>query len=137
MQLTRIDRWLKEKFVYEIQILTLRQCEDVPPGVKETELPEKPGRRFKYLYTTGSNSAAEKLLTGLKEGNQMFSTKVADKDAWWVQFIAPEGKSPTWYLVSVFATMGLLTPVVIWVRGLLQSPEFMKNLEEAKRIFQG
>jgi hypothetical protein len=33
--------------------------------------------------------------------------------------------------------MGLLTPVVIWVRGLLQSPEFMKNLEEAKKILQG
>jgi hypothetical protein len=81
--------------------------------------------------------AAEKLLAELKEGNQMFSTKVVEKEAWWVEFISPEGKSVSWYLVSVFATMGLLTPVVIWVRGLLQSPEFMKNLEEAKKILQG
>lgn len=137
MQLTRLDRWLKEKFVYQIQILTLRRAEDVPRGVKETELPEKPGRRFQYLYTTGSHDAAERLLDGLKEGNQMFNTKVVDKDAWWVQFIAPEGKSATWYVVSVFATMGLLTPIVIWVRGLLQSPEFMKNVEEARKILQG
>lgn len=137
MQLTRIDRWLRETFVYQIQILTLRQCENVPTSVKEIELPEKPGRRFKYLYTTGSSTAADKLLTALKEDNQMFSTKVAEREAWWVQFIAPEGKSATWYLVSVFATMGMLTPVVIWVRGLLNSPEFMKNLEEAKKILQG
>jgi hypothetical protein len=137
MQLTRFDRWLKEKFVYQIQILTLRPCENVPNGVVEVELPEKPGRRFKHLYTTGSSVAAEKLLAELKEGNQMFSTKVVEKEAWWVEFISPEGKSVSWYLVSVFATMGLLTPVVIWVRGLLQSPEFMKNLEEAKKILQG
>lgn len=137
MQLTRLDRWLKDKFVYQIQILTLSRCEDVPGGIKEIELPEKPGRRFKFLYTTGNSTAAEKLLTGLKEGNQMFSTKVVDREAWWVQFIAPEGKSATWYVVSVFATMGLMTPVVIWVRSLLQSPEFMKNLEDAKRIMEG
>lgn len=137
MQLTRFDRWLKDKFVYQIQILTLRPCEEVPKEVKEIELPEKPGRRFKYLYTTGNSTAADKLLQDLKEGNQMFSTKVVDREAWWVQFIAPEGKSATWYLVSVFATMGLLTPVVIWVRGLLRSPEFMKNVEEALEILKG
>lgn len=137
MQLTKIDRWLKETFVYQIQILTLRKCENVPDGVNEVELPEKPGRRFKYLYTTGKNAAAEKLLAALKEGNQMFSTKVTDKDAWWVQFIAPEGKSPTWYVLSVFASMGLLTPIVVWVRGLLQSPEFMRNLEDARKIMGG
>lgn len=137
MQLTRIDRWLKDKFVYQTQILTLSVCEDVPKGVKQIELPEKPGRRFKYLYTTRSSSAAEKLLTGLKEKNQMFNTKIVDREAWWVEFIAPEGRSPTWYVVSVFAFMGALTPVVIWVRGLLQSPEFMRNFEEAKEILRG
>lgn len=137
MQLTRIDRWLKEKFVYQIQILTLRPSGDVPKGVKEIELPEKPGRRFKFLYTTGNSAAADRLLTGLKEENQMFNTKVVDKEAWWVEFVAPEGKSVTWYLVSVFVLMALLTPVVIWVRGLLQSPEFMKNLEDAKKVLEG
>lgn len=137
MQLTRIDRWLKEKFVYEIQILTLRQADGLPKSISETELPEKPGRRFKYLYRTRKAKAAEKLLSDLKENNQMFSTKVVDSDAWWVQFVAPEGRSVTWYLTSVFVMMGALTPVVIWVRSLIQSPEFMKNLEEAKEILKG
>ncbi|MEP2775205.1 MAG: hypothetical protein ABJQ29_02095 [Luteolibacter sp.] len=137
MQLTRIDRWLKEKFVYEIQIFTLRPSENVPRKVREIELPEKPGRRYRCLYKTNDAKAAERLLVDLKENNQMFSTKVVDKDAWWVQFIAPEGKSPTWYVTSVFILMAMLTPVVIWVRSLMASPEFMENFEEAKKLFFG
>ena len=137
MQLTRIDRWLKEKFVYEIHILTLRRGDDVPAGIRETELPEKSGRRFRFLYTTGSSKAAETFLQSLKEQNQMFSTKVVDKDGWWVQFIAPEGKSPSWYVASVFILMGMLTPVVIWIRGLIQNPEFIKNFWESVEIFKG
>ena len=137
MQLTRIDRWLKEKFVYEIQILTLREADKVPAGVRVIDLPEKPGRRFKHLYTTSRPQAAERLLASLKEQNQMFTTKVVDKDGWWIQFIAPEGKSPTWYVTSVFLLMGILTPVVIWLRGLLQSPEFIKNVKESLEILKG
>jgi len=137
MQLTRIDRWLKEKFVYEIQILTLRPSEHVPSSVREIELPEKPGRRYRFLYTTNDAKAAEMLLTSLKEQNQMFTTTVVDKDAWWVQFIAPEGKSPTWYVASVFILMGGLTPVVIWIRGVLMDPEFIKNAKESLEILKG
>ncbi len=137
MQLTRIDRWLKEKFVYEIQILTLRQAEDVPAGIREVDLPEKPGRRFRYLYITSKAQAAERLLKNLKEQNQMFTTKVVDKDAWWVQFIAPEGRSPTWYVASVCILMAALTPVVVWLRGLLQDPEFLKNAAESLETLKG
>ncbi len=137
MQLTRIDRWLKEKFVYEIQILTLREAGDVPGGIRHIDLPEKPGRRFRHLYTTSNASAAERLLESLKEQNQMFTTKVVDKEGWYVQFIAPEGKSPTWYVASVFILMAILTPVVIWLRGLIQSPEFIKNVKESLEILKG
>ncbi|WP_411827115.1 hypothetical protein [Luteolibacter sp. AS25] len=137
MQLTRIDRWLKEKFVYEIHILTLRPVEYLPRGIRTIDLPEKPGRRYKHLYTTSNAKMAQVLLTDLKENNQMFSTKVVDKDDWWVQFIAPEGKSATWYVVSVFILMGLATPFVVWIRGLLSDPEFIKNAKESLEILKG
>ncbi len=137
MQLTRIDRWLKEKFVYEIQIFTLRQGEQIPPGVRERALPEKSGRRFKFIYTTSNASAAERFLDRLKEQNQMFTTKVVDKEGWWVQFIAPEGKSPTWYVVSVFILMACATPVVVWLRGLVQDPDFMQNVRDSIEILKG
>ena len=137
MQLTRFDRWLKEKFVYQTQILTLRRCENIPKRVFEVELPEKSGRRYRFLYTTGDREAADKLIAELKEASQMFATKIVEKEAWWVDFVSPEGKSVTWYLTSVFVSMAALTPVVIWVRGLLQDPEFLKNLEGAKEIIRG
>ncbi|MFD2257789.1 hypothetical protein ACFSSA_13995 [Luteolibacter algae] len=137
MQLTKFDRWLKEKFVYEIQILTLRPLDNVPKHIRHIELPEKPGRRYKHLYTTGRAKAANEMLAGLKENNQMFTTKVVDKKAWWVEFVAPKGKSVTWYLVSVFLMMGGLAPVIIWIRGLLQNPEFMKNMKESLEILRG
>lgn len=137
MQLTRIDRWLKEKFVYEIQILTLRSCAEIPSRIREIELPEKPGRRYRFLYTTSDSGAAEKLLNNLKEQNQMFTTKVVDKEGWWVQFIAPEGKSPTWYVVSVVLFMAALAPLVIWLRSLLNDPEFIKNAKESLEILKG
>lgn len=137
MQLTRIDRWLKERFVYEIQILTLREASALPSKVRKIKLPEKPGRRYQFLYTTGSADAADRLLALLKEENQMFTTRVVDKDAWWVDFIAPEGRSVTWYVVSAFILMGALTPVVVWIRSLIQSPEFMKNLVESLELLKG
>ena len=137
MQLTRFDRWLKETFVYETQILTLRPAEVIPRKIRQVELPEKAGRRYKHLYTTGNAKAADALLKSLRDENQMFTTKIVDKDAWWVQFMAPEGKSPSWYLISVFLLMAGLTPVVIWIRGLLQSPEFIKNMQDTLEIIKG
>lgn len=137
MQLTRIDRWLKETFVYEIQIYTLREAPAPPGKIRHIDLPEKSGRRFKHLYTTNDPVAAEKLLIKLKEENQMFTTKVVDKDGWWVQFIAPEGRSPTWYVVSAFLFMALATPLVIWIRSLLADPEFIQNVKDTFETLKG
>jgi hypothetical protein len=137
MQLTRFDRWLKVKFVYETQILTLRPADYTPRGMRRIDLPDTPGRRFKHLYKTSKPKVAEKFLTELKEGNQMFSTSVVDKDTWLAQFVAPEGRSPTWYLVSVFCLMGLLAPFVSWGLDLIKSPEFIENMKGVLEIIKG
>jgi hypothetical protein len=137
MQLTRIDRWLKVKFVYETQILTLRPVDETPKGIKRVDLPDKPGRRFKYLYKTSKQKVVNQFLTKLKEDNQMFNTSIVDKDTWLAQFVAPEGKSPTWYVVSVFCFMGILAPVVSWVMGLIKDPKFIENMKGAMEIIKG
>jgi hypothetical protein len=67
----------------------------------------------------------------------MFSTSVVDKDTWLKQFIAPEGKSPTWYVVSVFCLMGALAPVASWLRDLIKDPVFIENFKEAMEIMKG
>lgn len=137
MQLTPIDHWLKVKFVQETHILTLRPLEKTPKGIRRIDLPQKPGRRFNYLYKSNKPKAIDQFLTTLKNDNQMFSTSVVDKDTWLAQFLAPEGKSPTWYVVSVFCLMGLLAPVVSWLRGLINDPKFIENFKEALEIMKG
>lgn len=136
MQLTRIDRWLKVKFVYEMHILTLRPVEHTPKGIKRIDLPDVPGRRFKHLYKTTKPKIADKFLTALKEDNQMFSTTVVDRDTWLAQFVAPDGKSPTWYVVSVFCLMGLLAPIVSWGRDLIKDPEFIENMKGVMELLK-
>jgi len=42
MQLTRFDRWLREKYVYETHIHTLRPPESLPAGIQTREIPDVP-----------------------------------------------------------------------------------------------
>jgi hypothetical protein len=100
MQLTRFDRWLREKFVYELHIQTLRPPEYVPEGIRAIELPEAPGKRYKHLFIAASSKAADELIRQLKENNQMYTAQVVDREAWYVPFIAPKEKSVTWWLFS-------------------------------------
>lgn len=137
MQLTRFDHWLREKFVYETHIHTLRPTEKVPRKVRFVELPEAPGRRYKYLYIARSSKAADQLLLQLKEASQMYTTQIVDKQAWYVPFIAPKTKSVTWWLFSavVFAISGFF--VLTYLRSLVENPSFRKNFSEAIEIMKG
>ena len=137
MQLTRFDRWLREKFVYETHILTLRPVETVPKGIRQIDLPETPGRRYKHLYISSGNKRADQLIANLKENGQMYQTTIVDKDAWFVPFIAPKGKSLTWWLFSVAFFTACAFMVLLYVKGLIQDPEFPKNFTEAIQILKG
>ena len=95
MQLTRFDRFLREKFVYQTHIQTLRPVEELPKGVRAVDLPDAPGKRYKHLYVAKSTKAADALINYLKENGQMYTTQVIDRDSWFVPFIAPKEKSVT------------------------------------------
>lgn len=137
MQLTSFDRWLREKFVYETHILTLRPCEKVPKGIKQCELPEKAGRRYKHLYSTGNAKAADLLIHNLKENSQMFTTQIVNKKAWYTKFLAPDGKSPTWWLVSFVFIFISIAAAGFWLNNLLSDPEVRKNLLDSLEILKG
>lgn len=137
MQLTRFDRWLREKFVYELHIQTLRPPESIPKGICSIDLPDVPGRRFKHLFTTRSSKAADALILQLKQNNQMYQTQIVDREAWYVPFIAPKGKSVTWWLFSVIVIATVSVAVLLYVKGLLSDPEMRKNLLEALELLKG
>lgn len=137
MQLTRFDRWLREKFVYETHIQTLRLPEQVPAGIQVVELPEAPGKRYKHLFVAKRSQDADELIQSLKENSQMYTTQIVDRDAWFVPFIAPKEKSVSWWLISVVLISISCFFVLLYVKGLVQDPEFRKNFAEAIDIMKG
>ena len=137
MQLTRFDRWLREKFVYELHIQTLRPPESLPHGIRVVDLPEAPGRRFKHLFIIRDNKAADALVRSLKENNQMYSAQVVDREAWYVPFVAPKEKSVTWWLFSTAVIIVAVFFALLYVKGLAEDPEFRKNFGEALELLKG
>lgn len=137
MQLTRFDRWLREKFVYETHIHTLRPPESIPAGVRAVELPDIPGKRYKHLFVASSSSLADELISQLKENSQMYTTQIVDRDAWYVPFVAPKDKSVSWWLISMVIIVTGVFFVLVYVKGLVEDPEFRKNFMEALEILKG
>jgi hypothetical protein len=136
MQLTRFDRWLREKFVYETHIQTLRPPETIPAGIRTVEMPDVPGKRYKHLFVASSSSLADELINHLKENSQMYTTQIVDRDAWYVPFIAPKDKSVTWWLFSVFFITTCVFFALLYLKGLVEDPEFRKNFMEALKLFK-
>ena len=137
MQLTRFDRWLRETYVYETHIQTLRPPEEVPAGVRVVELPDVAGKRYKHLFVADSSKLADELIHHLKENGQMYTTQIVDRDAWFVPFIAPKDKSVTWWLVSVAVISTSVFFALLYVKGLVADPEFRENFAEALKLLKG
>jgi hypothetical protein len=136
MQLTRFDRWLREKFVYETHIQTLRPPEAVPLGLRMVDLPDAPGQRYKHLIVARDSRLADALIRQLKEDGLMYTTRVVDRDAWFVPFLAPNGKSVTWWLISLVLISTSVISALFYLKGLLDDPEIRKNLLEALEIIK-
>ncbi len=137
MQLTRFDRWLREKFVYELHIQTLRPPESIPAGIRAIDLPDTPGKRYKHLYIADSSKAADELIGQLKENSQMYTTQVIDREAWYVPFVAPKNKSVTWWLFSLAIISTSVFFALLYLKSLVEDPEFRKNFMEALEIMKG
>ncbi len=137
MQLTRFDRWLRERFVYETHIQTLRPPELVPPGVRVVDLPDLPGKRYKHLFVAGSSKLADELINHLKDNGQMYTTQIVDRDTWYVPFIAPKDKSVTWWLISVVLISISVFFVLLYVKGLAEDAEFRGQFMEALKLLKG
>jgi hypothetical protein len=137
MQLTRFDRWLREKFVYELHIQTLRPPASLPVGIRAIDLPEVPGCRYRHLYISRDSKAADQLVRVLKENNQTYDIRVLDRKAWYVRFIAPGDKSFTWWLFSTAVIIATGVAVLVFLAWLLGDPEFRHNLIDALELLKG
>jgi hypothetical protein len=137
MQLTRFDRWLRERFVYETHIKTLRAPEAVPKGIRAQPLPDIPGVRFKHLFVARNTKLADSFIASLREDNLMFFTSVVDRKAWFVPWIAPKNKSLTWRLAWIVLASTSAFYLVSYLIALLSQPAVRQMLAEAIETLKG
>ena len=136
MQLTRFDRWLREKWVYETHIHTLRPPPALPHGIREVAIPDVPGKRYKHLFVAKSSKLADQLILLLRENSQMYTTQVVDRTSWYVPFIAPKDKSVTWWVISTALILGGLFFALLYLSTFFEDLEFRKNFKDALRLFR-
>ncbi|BCU78232.1 hypothetical protein [Luteolibacter sp. LG18] len=138
MQLTRFDRWLRESFVHETHVYTMRPVEDLPSGLRHEELPDQPGRKFKHRYRAKKSRNADKLIRVLKQNGQMFTTRVVDRESWYVPYIAPkDNRSVTWLVITrICMAAGLFFLVGILIR-LWEDPDMRANILDSFKILKG
>lgn len=137
MQLTRLDRYLRERFVYETHVYTLRLPASIPAGAIAEELPESPGRKFKHRFILRSDKAVASLIEELRSANQMFTTRVVDREAWYVPLLAPNGKSVTWWVVWAGVTAVIVFGLIYVGKIAWANDELRKNAAEALKILKG
>ena len=114
MQQTRLDRWLKEKFVLETHVLTLSKPPHVPGGVELEEQELSLSNRFKYRMVVRDRRELEATLQALADANQTFSTKVLARSTPLRRlFDDPRGSSFTWRVIGGAFTL-LLAYIVIY-----------------------
>jgi hypothetical protein len=136
MQLTRFDRWLREKYVYETHIHTLRPPESLPKGVRAVEIPDVPGARYKYLFVTSRSKGADELIQQLKQASQMYTTQIVDRKDWYVPILAPKDKSVTWWLFSTAIILVCVFYALVYLKSFIEDPVFRKNFMEAVKLFK-
>ena len=137
MQLTRFDRWLRERFVYETHVYTMRPPEELPIGVIAEELPEVAGRRFRHRFIARKPELAGQLIEFLKLNNMMFATRVVDRSEWYVPLIAPKGKSITFWFAWSIITTAAVFGIAVGARKLWMMPGIQENVADAFRVLQG
>ncbi|MBN8460500.1 MAG: hypothetical protein J0M04_21940 [Verrucomicrobia bacterium] len=131
MQLTRFDRWLRRRFVYETHIQTLRMPSSVPEKIRTVELPEVPGKRYRFLFVIRDDRLAETFARQLKEENLMFSTAVVDRTGWHVKWVAPADRSVFWTIAWTFAGCIAGFFAVRYIYGLATNPEVVEMFRDA------
>ena len=136
MQLTQFDRWLREKFIYRTHVYTMRLPESgVPSQVMVEELEDAPPRRYKYRLIVSAKRDLETLLAALRNGNQMFTTRVVETNPWYKPIIAPKGKSFFFRMFWWAVVLGLVIAAFVVGYNILSNEELKSELMEAFNLF--
>jgi len=131
MQLTRLDRWLKERFIYETHILTLRLPEvELPDAVIVTEIEQNKRGDYRHRLTVKDNKLAADMIELLKQEHIMHAIHVVEGKHWYNQRIAPEGKSFTYLLIFRFLSLVGCCFIGLGIYKLAQNEELRSTIKD-------
>ena len=137
MQLTRFDRWLREKFIYRTHIYTMRIPETgMPANVLVEELEDSPSRRYRFRLIANAAHDVEAILKALKQGNQMFATRIVESNPWYKKIIAPEGKSFFYRLIWMGLAMLAAAAIVFMGMRIMTNEVLKEQLMDSFRLFR-
>ena len=138
MQLTRLDRWLKERFIYETHIFTLRLPDEaLPRGVDVQEIEQNKGGDYRHRLIIKDNKLAEEMITILKQNHIMHATHVLEGKHWYNSRISPEGKSFTFLWVLRFFSFLLACVGAYGIYMLSQNEELVKTVKDTIQELKG
>jgi hypothetical protein len=136
MQLTRFDRWLRERFVHETHVYTLRPPAELPAGIRHELMPETTASKYRHRYIAKHGKHADELIQRLKADSQMFTTRVVERKAWFVPYLAPKNKSVTWWVAWKIVAAVSVFFVLVWLKSLWNNPEVRAHLKDAVKVLQ-
>jgi hypothetical protein len=137
MQQTKLDQWLKARFIHETHILTLRlPDEPLPKGVEVKPTGQTTKGAYQHKLIVKSNEKAEKVIVLLKENHFMHSVLVVEGRHWYNKFIAPQGLSFTYRWILRGLGLVLLLSACWGIYILMQNADLMKSMKETMKHFQ-
>lgn len=137
MQLTRFDRWLKERFIYETHVFTLRLPEGgLPQGVSVGEVEQKKSGDYRHRIVIKDNKLADQVIQDLKQNHIMYATHVVEGKNWFNKHLSPKGKSFTYMWILRFFTFACISSAcyggyLLWQQEGLRST-IMDTVNELK-----
>ena len=138
MQLTKLDRWLKERFIYETHIFVLRLPEEkLPRGVKVQEVAAKKSGDYTHKLMMKDNDLAEYVIQMLKDNSLMYATHVVEGKHWYNKRIAPDGKSFTLMWFNRFLLLMGICSVIFGLNKLRQNEKVAKIIEDSINELKG
>lgn len=118
MILTKFDRWLLERFVYETHIKVTTLPERLPKGIKTQPISD---RQYSYLLIVRKNKIADKLIAHLNNQGKLYSTSIAEGSHWYNPLINNNKNSFTYRLFWWIIIVGLIMIGLKYISKFLQS----------------
>lgn len=138
MQLTKFDRWLKERFIYETHIYTLRLPENrLPRRVKVVPLERGTAGEHNFQLIIPSKKVSDRVIKQLKAEHLMYTTRVVEGSHWYNSTLSPKGKSFTYRWIFRVLSLISIACVCWYVYQLSKNEGLVELLDSALRDLKG